>query len=556
MNRSLSIEKLKIENFDVCIIGGGASGAGCALDAALRGLKVALIEKDDFASHTSSKSTKLIHGGVRYLEQAFKSFDFAQLNQVRHGLEERHTVIKNAPYLAQPLALLTPCFNLFEAVYYSIGLRMYDWFAGDDPLPKSRWLSKKKALQQISGLNPKKLHSAVLYYDGQLDDARYCLMIAKTATEVGASVANYVRVNAFSKNSKNRLNVAHVSDQRTGEAFDIKAKLFINCAGPMADSVRLMANASLQPRIKRSKGVHAMLPLSVFRNENDTASEVPTGTAMLIPKTTDGRVIFAIPWEGELLLGTTDTPYESDVEEPILEESEVSFLLENLNNYVVANVTRDQVKAGFGGLRPLLMSDNTKKSTKSLLRDHEVEHDYESGLISLMGGKWTTYRVMAKDTIDDACKFLDVDEPCTTAEKKLAGADGYRFKNWERLQDTFGLEAEVCQHLMKKYGSRADKVAALIEENVMLAERISPNYLFIKAEVVYAVRAEMAQTIRDVLARRTRLELMDWHAAQVAIEPVAALMAKELGWSEADTKLQTDTYRTELKAFIDKISMS
>ena len=555
MNRSLSLEKLKTENFDVCIIGGGASGVGCALDAALRGLKVAIIDKEDFASHTSSKSTKLIHGGVRYLEQAFKNFDFAQLNQVRHGLEERHTVIKNAPYLAHPLALLTPCFNWFEAVYYTIGLTMYDWFAGDDPLPKSRWLSKKKALQQISGLDPRKLHSAVLYYDGQLDDARYCLMIAKTAAETGASVANYVRVNGFSKNGKKRLTVAHVTDERTGETFDIKSKLFINCAGPMADTVRLMANPNLTPRIKRSKGVHAMLPLSIFKNDTDTSAPGAIKTAMLIPKTTDGRVIFAIPWEGELLLGTTDTPYESEVEEPVLEEDEISFLLENLNNYVTANVTRDQVKAGFGGLRPLLMSDNTKKSTKQLLRDHEVEHDYESGLISLMGGKWTTYRVMAKDTIDDACKFLDVDERCTTDEKKLVGADGYRFRNWERLQLDFGLETDICQHLMKKYGARAERVALLTAENKMLSERISPAYPFIKAEVVYSVRAEMAQTIRDVMARRTRLELIDWHAADAAIETVAALMATELAWTDAQTNEQVQTYRAELKGFIKKASM-
>ena len=283
MNRAENIARLTQEKFDLCIIGGGASGAGCALDAALRGLKVALIEKTDFAAETSSRSTKLVHGGVRYLEQAFKKLDFAQLRQVRHGLVERRLVLQNAPHLAHPLGLITPVFSWWEGFYITVGLALYDWFSNHRQqaphgpkkiaLPPSRWLSKKEALQMMPGLSPN-IHSAVLYYDGQLDDARYCLALVQSAAEAGAVVANHLKVIGFEKDEKGKLTAAVIKDPLENDPpFELKAHQFLNCTGPYADSIRQLANTELAPRIRPSKGVHLVLPLEVFKCDK----------AMLIP---------------------------------------------------------------------------------------------------------------------------------------------------------------------------------------------------------------------------------------------------------------------------------
>ena len=542
MNRVQYLQKLQSEKFDICIIGGGASGAGCALDAALRGFKVALIEKDDFASATSSKSTKLIHGGVRYLEQAVNNFDLAQLKQVRHGLEERHIVIQNAPFLAHPLALLTPCNSWVEGCYYAIGLRIYDAFAKGDSLPKSRWISKKEVLQRTTGLNPD-LHSAVLYYDGQLDDARYCMLLAKTAAEKGAIMANHLPLLGFEKDAQGKLLAAQVEDELSGEKFSIQARLFINCTGAHADFVRQQANPDLDARIIPSKGVHAVLPLHTLGS---------TDTALLIPKTTDGRVIFAIPWEDKLLLGTTDTPYSSD-EEPSLEKDETEFLIENLNRYLAQPIGLDQVKSGFGGLRPLIASD-PGRSTKALVRDHEVEWDVQSGLLSLLGGKWTTYRLMAADTIDEACKHLDdAEPPCLTAAQLLAGAEGYDFQAWKTWPTQTGLDASTCEHLSQKYGSRAQAILALLDENNTWRTRLHPDYPFIQAEVIYQIREEMAVKPRDVLARRLRLEMLDWQATIQATPMVCELLGLELQWNDEQVQQASIAYQHLIAGFQAKI---
>ena len=541
MNRVQHLQKLQSETFDICIIGGGASGAGCALDATLRGFKVALIEKDDFAAATSSKSTKLIHGGVRYLEQAVNNFDLAQLKQVRHGLEERHIVIQNAPFLAHPLPLLTPCYSWVEGCYYAIGLRIYDAFAKGDSLPKSRWISKKEVMERTKGLNPT-LHSAVLYYDGQLDDARYCLLLAKTAAENGAAVANHLPLLGFEKDEQGKLSAALVEDELSGNKFAIKARLFINCTGAHADFVRQQANPNLDARIIRSKGVHAVLPLDVLGSSE---------TALLIPKTTDGRVIFAIPWEDKLLLGTTDSPYTAE-EEPGLDKAESEFLIENLNMYLAKPVGLDQVKAGFGGLRPLIASD-PNRSTKALVRDHEVEWDEQSGLLSLLGGKWTTYRLMAADTIDEACKLLDTESPCLTANQLLSGAEGYDAQAWQNWAAQTGLNAATCEHLSLKYGSRATAVLSLLKENSNWTALLHPDYPYIQAEDIYQIREEMAANPRDVLARRLRLEMLDWKATLEAIPVVCPLLAQELNWTEIQTEQAASTYQALISAFQAKI---
>lgn len=552
MNRTSNLRRLAETEFDLCIIGGGASGAGCALDASLRGLKVALIEKTDFAAETSGKSTKLVHGGVRYLEQAFKKLDFAQLRQVRHGLNERHIVLKNAPHLARPIGLITPVFSFWEGLYFSLGLKLYDWFAGKNGgLPKSRWLGKKEALQLMPGLNPT-IHSAVLYYDGQLDDARYCLALVQSAAEQDAVVANHLKVIGFQKGANGKINAAVVLDQLggTNTPFKIKAKQFLNCTGPFADQIRLAANSELSPRIRPSKGVHLVLPAAILGSD----------MAMLIPKTRDGRMVFAIPFEGKLLLGTTDEAYTALNQEPVLEAAEINYLLETLQPFVANTIQKTQVIAGFGGVRPLIQASessatqNLKGQTKSLLRDHEVELDPDSGLISLLGGKWTTYRLMASDAIDQVYQaFLSKKHAIpisTSADYALVGAFGFSTNFWEKLHFTSRLDEEICRHLAANYGSRAEAVIELITQNPALSERILPDYPYIKAEIVYAVRVEMALTVRDFLARRIRLEILNWEAAKQAIPIVAHWMGKELQWTDEKKRSNVAEYLLLIESFL------
>ena len=550
MNRSENIQRLRQETFDLCIIGGGASGAGCALDAALRGLKVALVEKNDFASGTSSKSTKLIHGGVRYLEQAFKHLDFAQIRQVRHGLEERHILLQNAPHLAHPLSIVTPVGTWWESIYYGIGLRLYDWFAsGKDHLPKSRRLSKAETLRRIPGLH-ENIYGAVQYYDGQLDDARYCLALVQSAAAAGAVVANHLEITGFQKNSAGTLTAANCRDlYLPGEncpdrelEFPIRASLFLNCTGPYADHIRRLANPAVEPRIRPSKGVHVMLPFDVLGSED----------ALLIPKTRDGRLVFAIPFESELLLGTTDEDYTHGDLEPVMEAREVEYLLETLQPFLKEKLNPSSIKAGFGGLRPLVSAAPRtpgQSKTKSLLRDHEVEHEPVSQLLSLLGGKWTTYRLMAKDAVDQVCLLLRMKRECRTESHLLHGGNGWTSDFWKKIKEKYGFNSDISQHLALKYGTFADVPAKLAIRHAELGERILPGFPFLKAEIVYAVRAEMACSIRDFLARRIRLEMTDWQAATEAAPVVARVMGQELGWTEYRMLEESDAYTALLAEF-------
>ena len=533
MNRNKNIERIKNEEFDICIIGGGASGAGCALDAALRGLKVALIEKNDFAAETSSKSTKLIHGGVRYLEQAFKNLDFGQLRQVRHGLEERHIVIKNAPHLAHPLALITPVFSWVEGMYFTIGLTIYGFFAKNDTMPKAQWLNKKETFEHIPTLT-QKLHSSVMYYDGQLDDARYCLALAHSADKQGVAVVNHAEITSFEKDTSGKIASAGVKDLLDNTTLNIKAKVFINCTGPFADRIRLLANPALEKRLRPSKGVHIMLPADVLKSKD----------AMLIPKTKDGRVVFVIPFEGDVMVGTTDDEYSDLKKEPVLESQEIDFLLDTLRPYLAKVPDRSAIKSGFGGLRPLIASSGSK-ATKKLVRDHEVEYDESSNLLSLLGGKWTTYRLMAKDAIDDACKLLEVDTPCSTQHHYLVGGEGYRFEDWRAIEPEYKLEADICQHLLHKYGTQAREVL-----KHGLTERLHPDYPFIEAEVLYTVKQEMACTLRDFFARRIRLELLDWQVTYDTVPKVAKLMSKQLQWTQQQEQNNIAAYQALLTNFM------
>lgn len=525
MNRSESLRKLRSEQFDVCVIGGGATGAGCALDAQLRGLKTALIEKEDFAAETSSKSTKLVHGGVRYLEQAVKKLDIEQFRLVQKALKERKNLLDNAPYLAHPLALLTPCYTWFESWYYAIGLKIYDWIAGSTNLFPSRRLSKKETLKRLPSLSDKRLHSAVLYWDGQLDDTRYNFMLAKTASEAGAAVANHLQIIAFGKEETGKVTTATVTDRLSGELFSIRAKVFINATGPFSDSIRQMASPGRSPRMRVSKGAHIVLPRELM----------PGDTALLIPKTDDGRVIFAIPWLNQLLVGTTDTEAQlnrpdGQLNEPVLLEEEVNYLLSYLNRYLAVPVKPEQVQSGFAGVRPLLQA-NPDADTKELVRDHEVELDAASGLVSIMGGKWTTYRLMAQDTIDAVYALLQQSKVASgTAHFPLSGATDYVPEGWKSGLPIEEFPEAVCRHLWQKFGTNARLVIKLMREHLNWNEPLVEGYPHRKAEVIYAIRYEMACTLCDMMVRRLSLEVINWQASARAAQEVVNLMAKELGW--------------------------
>lgn len=541
MNRNGNWARLQQDTFDVCIIGAGASGAGAALDAALRGYSVALIDRGDIAGETSSRSTKLIHGGVRYLEQAIKKLDLAQLRQVRHGLAERRTVIRNAPHLAHPLAILTPVFSWFEGMYMTVGLTLYDFIAGHDAFPKGRWLNRAQALGK-SPMLTRDMHSAVLYYDGQFDDARYALALAHSADEAGAAVVNYAAVTNFT-HENGRIQSVTAQDQITGETIDVRAHVFLNCTGPYADPIRLLANPKLDSRIRPSKGVHIVLPRETLNSDY----------AILIPKTSDGRVVFAIPFGNKVFVGTTDNDYSDLNQEPVLEPAEVDYLLKTVRPYLAKTPDQADVQAGFGGIRPLIVS--SRADTKTLLRDHEVEYDPTSGLLSLLGGKWTTYRLMAQDAVDRVGELLQNPRPSRTETHYLVGGENYQFEDWQTLQKQYGMPADVCQHLMRTYGNRADRVARLAQQPIW-ATRLADNLPFINAEVVYQVREEMAVTLRDVLARRWRLELFDWQlTSQIALQ-VAHLMAPELNWTDTYRAEQVRTYQNQLSAFITQAGLT
>lgn len=539
MNRLKNIAQIETEEFDVCIIGGGATGIGCALDATLRGLKTILIEKNDFASATSSKSTKLFHGGVRYLEQAVKKFDREQLRMVYKALKERKILIKNAPHLAHPLALMTPCSTWIEGAYYAIGLKIYDMLAGKTNLAPSDWLNKKQALKRIPQLNDRSLNSAVLYYDGQFDDARYTISLAKTASEKGAVVINHMQAVDFEKDKDGKLTSLLVEDQLKKSNYTIKSKLFINATGPFSDHIRIMATPSVSSRMRVSKGVHLLLPRDLMNPE----------TAILVPKTDDGRVIFIIPWQNRLMIGTTDEECELTEKEIIVEKDDVAYLLKYVNKYLKIPVTPNQVRSGFGGLRPLLQAD-ASADTKNLVRDHEVEVDIKSGLISIMGGKWTTYRLMAKDTIDKCEEILrgGISE-CTTNKQLLAGAEEWTPDYYKVLIKRFKIPEYVAKRLSSKYGTDALKILNLLWKDGSLRSPVIEGSPILRAEIVYAAVYEMGYTLKDIFARRLGLELIDWDRTLEAIPIAASLLQEAFWWTDEFKESQINEYQNEILAF-------
>jgi glycerol-3-phosphate dehydrogenase len=536
MGREKNLEKLRDGSlFDLIIIGGGATGCGVALDAATRGLKVALIEKNDFSEGTSSRSTKLVHGGVRYLEMAVKKLDRVQYNLVKDGLHERGLLLKNARHLSNRIAFITPLYKWFDVPYVFAGLKFYDILSGKQNIGHSRLLSRKETLRRFPGVKSEGLKAGVLYYDGQFHDARMALSLALTAEQKGAVITNHVAVTGLLKEN-GKISGTELTDSLTGETWQLKARGVINATGPFVDRIRMMDNPDVAKIITTSTGIHIILDKRF----------APPDAGLMIPETEDGRVLFVLPWENHALVGTTDEPAEL-TEHPQPLDIEIDYLLRHVTRYFNLQVDRSDIKAVWSGLRPLV-SDPKAADTAKLARDHVIE-DSPDGLLSIAGGKWTTYRKMSLDTVDHAFKQFDLAAPkptCQTEQLPILGSTNYNEKGDLELINNYDFDPDIAAYLNRTYGDQAEQVAKLAQKGY--GARLVENHPVLEAEILYAARYELAERVIDVLARRTPLALLDTEAAKQAAPRVLEIMAEELGWDEqrcAEEKQLVDKRLTE-----------
>eukprot|EP00112_Aurelia_sp_Birch-Aquarium-sp1_P008696 Seg1964.6 transcript_id=Seg1964.6/GoldUCD/mRNA.D3Y31 product="Glycerol-3-phosphate dehydrogenase mitochondrial" protein_id=Seg1964.6/GoldUCD/D3Y31 len=519
--------------YDVLVIGGGATGAGVALDAVSRGLKTALVEKYDYACGTSSRSTKLIHGGVRYLQKAIFNLDIVEYKLVKEALHERANLLQIAPHLSDPLPIMLPVYKWWQVPYFWAGIKMYDLVAGRKLVKSSYFVNKEKALELFPMLKSENLCGAIIYYDGQHNDSRMNLAIALTAIRRGATCLNHVEVEELLKKKirdendveKEVVCGARVRDGVTGEEWDVHAKSVVNATGPFTDSVRRMGDEKTPKICQASAGVHIVLP--------DYYS--PNHMGLLDPATSDGRVIFFLPWEGKTIAGTTDAPCDVTFS-PAPREKEVQFILNEIKNYLSpdVHVRRGDVLAAWSGIRPLVI-DPSSQETKSISRNHVIEIS-DNNLITIAGGKWTTYRAMAKDTVDAARKRCDLKAgESQTDGLMLEGADGWTPTFFIRLVQDFGLEPEVATHLSKSYGNNAPQVAKLAKLTgkrwPVVGQRLIDEFPYIEAEILYGIQ-EYALTAVDMIARRLRIAFLNVQAADEILPRVIEIMGNELGWDE------------------------
>jgi len=517
MNRDHMLTRIKDPSqlWDCIIIGGGATGVGCAIDAASRGYRTLLLEQGDFAQGTSSRSTKLVHGGVRYLQQG-------NFSLVIEALKERALLLKNAPHLVSNLPFIVPTYDWWERPFYGIGLKLYDVLAGRHGFGSSEMLSKKDTLKQIPTVKKKGLRGGVIYYDGQFDDARLVVNMAESAAEQGATVLNYMRVNSLIKD-QDRIRGVVTQDVETGKDYEPRAQVVINATGVFADSIRRMDDPKAQAMIKPSQGAHIVLDKSFL----------PGDSAIMVPHTDDGRVLFAIPWHNRVIVGTTDTPMDDTASEPLPLPEEIDFLLSHAARYLTKDPTPDDVLSTFAGLRPLV-SLGDEKNTAAISREHTVQIS-RSGLVTITGGKWTTYRKMAEDTVDHAATLAQLDErPAVTKNLHIHG--------FHKNPGEFGMFAI--------YGSDAPALQDLIRENKAYNELLHPGMPPLAGEVIWAVRYEMARTVEDFLSRRTRCLVLDARASMEMAPKVAELMARELGRDETWKNRQISTYKNLAQGYL------
>jgi glycerol-3-phosphate dehydrogenase len=531
--RSETLQRLENETFDVVVVGGGVVGTGCALDAATRGLSTALLEARDWAAGTSSRSSKLIHGGLRYLEQL-------EFGLVREAVAERHLLLTRlCPHLVQPVSFLYPLrHRVWERAYAGSGMLLYDTLLplgtgqaiGPRSLPRHRHLSRRKALALAPALRKDALVGALQYSDAQVDDARHTMTIARTAAEYGAAVGSGLQVIGFLREGE-RVAGVRVCDRETGRELEVRARVVVNATGVWTDATQELAGGRGRFQVRASKGVHLVVPRD--RIQLDVGLILRTETS----------VLFVIPWGRHWIIGTTDTDWTLSKAHPAASSNDIDYLLDRINAVLVTPLSREDVEGVYAGLRPLLAGES--ESTSKLSREHLVAMPFP-GLVVVAGGKYTTYRVMAKDAIDRAAGALDQQVPdCVTADVPLLGADGY-VALWNRrraLAASSGLHPARIAHLLHRYGTMIDELLALLSERPELAEPLPNADDYLAVEVVYATRAEGALHLDDILTRRTRISIEAWDRGLAAAVPAARLMGEVLGWSDDRREREIEHYR-------------
>ena len=549
--REQYLERLASEPFDLLVIGGGITGAGVALDAAGRGLRTALVERGDFAAGTSSRSSKLVHGGLRYLQQK-------EFRLVYEALAERQRLLRLAPHLVKPLPFLIPVFasgvaGQARARAYARGvgtaLWMYDATGGARIGKLHQRLSKREALELMPDLDGRRLAAGFLYYDARVDDARLTLSVVKTAASLGAVTVNRVEATGLLRDGS-QVSGAVLTDRLTGRPIEAKAGVVVNAAGVWADELRALDEGTNPRSIRPAKGVHITLP----------AGRPALDIAAVLSVPGDRRSVFVIPWGDRIYVGTTDTDYDGPLEDPQCTAADIDYLLGALNSWITRPIGRQEVLSSWAGLRPLVGGTGhdggaPDSKTADLSRRHSVRVA-PSGLVTIVGGKLTTYRAMAEDTVDEAVGVMRNDRPGSSGNRKarvrvpdsrtgstpLFGAEGYEELTQDGAAERLGLPADVVAHLAGRFGGHAQAVAAMVRDRPELGERLVPGLPYLKAEAVYAVRYEMALTLEDVLSRRTRALLLDAAATAGAAPSVAELIGAELGWSDEERSRQVDAF--------------
>ena len=544
--RANDLARMADEQFDVLVIGGGITGAGVALDAAARGYRVALVEKSDFASGTSSKSTKLVHGGIRYLPQ----YDFALVHE---ALVERGLLAQNAPFLVEPLAFVLPLYENAKrplgvpfappngiglGLLLDAGLWLYDILAGSRNVGRHRRISLEEAEKRAPTLRREGLKEAFIYYDAQTNDTRLTMTVLRTAVQHGAAIANYAEVIGFTRGAENKLVGATVRDALTGATFTISARHIVNAAGIFAQRVTDLTGDESQVTIEPSKGVH----LVVARERLKIGD-----SAIVLPETDDGRILFIVPWGPRALIGTTDTG-RGDLDDPEATPEDISYLLRHVNRYLDVDLTYDDLLSTYAGYRPLVKPNaGNNKSASALSRTHIVVQE-KNGMVVIVGGKLTTYRRMAQDTIDVLSRRDKMPFSHPTQRLLLSGAIDWRAlkpKIAARAQ-SLGLSDDIVTHLEFNYGANASLVLDLIAENASLSERIASDLPYVRAEIIYICRYEMAMTLDDVLARRTRISLEDRDRGSGVANEIATLMAGELGWTQDQIQTEVELHTQQV----------
>ena len=512
MKRSQTIDYLEInpnKEWDVIIIGGGATGLGAGVDAASRGYKTLVLEQHDFAKGTSSRSTKLVHGGVRYLAQG-------DINLVLEALQERGLMMQNIPHLVKNQKFLIPNYDWWDGPFYTVGLKVYDMMAGKLGLGPSVHIDKETTMQNIPNLQEDDLRGGVIYHDGQFDDSRLAINLAQTITDNQGYVLNYAKVTGLLKDDGGMVAGVTLVDQETGKKYEISGKSIVNATGVFVDNVNKMDCPDSKPLVVPSQGVHIVLDKSFLRSDY----------AIMIPKTSDGRVLFAVPWHGKVVVGTTDTEVKETSLEPRALDEEVEFILANAAQYLARPPSRSDIKSVFAGLRPLAAPQDESEETKEISRSHKLIVS-GSGLITIIGGKWTTYRQMGEDIINKAMLIGGLDEhDCVTKNMPIHGY----VKNVDRTNHLY------------VFGSDIPKINNLISANPEYNELLDSRLPYKKVEVIWGVREEMARTVEDILARRTRALLLDAEASIAMAPTVARLMAEELNYDDNWVNNQIEEY--------------